>query len=415
MNSTSNQQHQSDITIVGAGLVGALLGLSLARRLPAVSIQVLEASPAATQFQPDQVDPRVVALTENSVTLLQSVGVWERLNAARVSPYTHMDVWDGEGTGRIHFDAALVDRAQLGFIVENSLLVSELQQALSYQPNVQLRFGQRVSQLQLPECGVDDLFGSVQLHLANGERCRTQLMIAADGARSSIRDLAAIDVREWDYGQQGIVTTITTERPHNQVARQRFMATGPLALLPLTTGAEPGHQCSIVWSADTDKARELMALDDVQFCAALTRASEACLGEITAVDPRFSFPLWQRHALHYCRPGLALVGDAAHAIHPLAGQGVNIGLKDVGALVAEIERALARGLPLGCMATLRRYQRARKADNLLTMAGMEGFKHLFGADSHWLRWLRNEGLRQVDKQPLLKRLLINQAMGVKSQ
>ncbi|UTA48439.1 UbiH/UbiF/VisC/COQ6 family ubiquinone biosynthesis hydroxylase [Simiduia sp. 21SJ11W-1] len=404
---------QADITIVGAGLVGALLGLQLARRLPDHSVQVLEAQPTLTQFNPSAVDPRVVALTEHSVDLLQAVGVWGRLASARVSPYTKMDVWDAEGTGRIQFDADSVEREQLGFIVENSLVVSELQQALSYQPNVQLCMGQRVKQLLLPESDAEDNFGQVQLILESGEKSATQLLLAADGAHSSIRTLAGIDARESDCHQQGIVTTITTERPHGQVARQRFMATGPLALLPLTTGAQ-GYQCSIVWSADTDCASNIMALDDHAFCEALTRASEGCLGQVTHADARFSFPLWQRHALTYYKPGLALVGDAAHSIHPLAGQGVNLGLKDVGALVGEIERALARDLPLGCMATLRRYQRARRADNRATLGAMAGFQQLFGADAHLLRWLRNEGLRQVDRQPLLKRFLINKAMGVNS-
>lgn len=407
-------QSHADITIVGAGIVGALLGLQLARRLPHLSIQVLEANPKLAQFIAQSVDPRVVALTENSVAMLQAVGIWERLCAVRVSPYTHMDVWDGEGTGRIQFDATLAEREQLGFIVENSLLVSELQQALSYHPNVKLCLGQQLAQVLLPESDADDHFGPVQLITQNGECGTTGLLLAADGANSGVRALAGIDAREWDCQQLGIVTTITTEKSHDRVARQRFMATGPLALLPLTSGEPPLHQCSIVWSADTPNAEALMALDDNTFCEALTQASEACLGRVTAIDKRYSFPLWQRHALAYCKPGLALVGDAAHTIHPLAGQGVNIGLKDVGALTDEIERALARGLPLGCMATLRRYQRARKADNLLTLGGMDGFKRLFGADSHWLRWLRNEGLRQVDKQPLLKRMLIKHAMGVKT-
>ncbi|MBB3167111.1 UbiH/UbiF/VisC/COQ6 family ubiquinone biosynthesis hydroxylase [Simiduia aestuariiviva] len=404
----------ADIVIVGAGLVGALLGLQLARQLPQLSLVVLEAADAPTRFDATRVDPRVVALTENSVAMLRAVGLWDRVAAQRVSPYTHMTVWDGEGTGRIEFDGALVDRPQLGFIVENSLLVSELQQALSYQPNVQLLMGEQVAEVQLPSVNGDDQFGAVQVGLANGRQMTAALVLAADGGNSTVRALAGMAVREWDYQQQGIVTTITTERAHDQVARQRFMKTGPLALLPLTTGATPGHQCSIVWSADCARAEAIMALDDDAFCRALTDAAEGCLGRVTAADRRFSFPLWQRHAVDYCAPGLALVGDAAHTIHPLAGQGVNIGLKDVAALVTEIERALSRDLPLGCMATLRRYQRARKADNLLTMAGMEGFKRLFGADSHWLRWLRNEGLRQVDRQPLLKRALIHHAMGVKA-
>lgn len=407
------QTQCSDITLVGAGLVGALAALLLARRLPDLRIAVVEAAPALTRFNPAQFDPRVVALTAGSVTLLQEAGIWNKILAERACAYTAMDVWDGEGTGNIQFYADEVHQPQLGFIVENALIVSHLQQALSYLPNVNLLLGEQVAQLELPDCDHRETFGEARLLLKSGATWTSQLILAADGAHSSLRQLAGLETREWDYGHNAIVTTIRTEKPHGFVARQRFMPDGPLAFLPLQQHASANdkeHHCSIVWSINTELAEHMMGLNDGDFCAALTRASESVLGQVVQADARHCIALRQRHAKDYCRPGLALLGDAAHTIHPLAGQGVNLGLKDVGALLAEIERACARGLGLNQMATLRRYQRARKADNLLMMSGMEGFKQLFGTENLLARLARNLGLNLVNQTGLLKREFIRKAM-----
>ena len=406
----NSQQLQPPLVVVGAGLVGALFALLCARRHPDQHILLLEAADHLAHYDATHFDPRVVALTQQSVRLLSEAGIWQKVLAARACAYTAMDVW-GEGTGNIQFFADDVHQPELGFIVENSLLLNHLHQALSYAPNVTLRLNANVEQLLLP----GDDRASAQLKLAGGETLSAQLIVAADGARSHLRTLAGLDTREWDYDHTAIVTTIRTGKRHNFVARQRFMRTGPLALLPLQQQAQADaaeYHCSIVWSAATELADTLMQKDDVGFCAALTRASEACLGQVLHADRRFAIPLRQRHAIDYIAPGFALIGDAAHTIHPLAGQGVNLGLKDVAALLDELDRARARKLPLAEPSVLRRYQRARKADNLATMATMEGFKQLFGADHHVLRWLRNEGLRLANHSGLLKRELIKQAMGI---
>jgi 2-octaprenylphenol hydroxylase len=248
------------------------------------------------------------------------------------------------------------------------------------------------------------------LHLDDGRSIRCELLVAADGALSRTRDLLGMRTREWDYGHRAIVTTAAFEHSHAFTAWQRFLPTGPLALLPLPGDGE--RLCSIVWSIEESEAEELLDLDDTAFGAALTAASEGVLGNVQACAPRLAFPLRQRHAVDYVMPGAALVGDAAHTIHPLAGQGINLGLADVAVLAEEVERAVARGLAPGRDDVLRRYQRRRKGDNLRMMAAMDGFKRLFGANALPLRWLRNTGMRGVAAIPALKRRIIREAMGV---
>jgi 2-octaprenylphenol hydroxylase len=204
---------------------------------------------------------------------------------------------------------------------------------------------------------------------------------------------------------------VHTENPHEFTAWQRFMHTGPLAFLPLQHQGD-AHSCSIVWSAEDALAQELMALTDEQFCVQLEAAFEARLGRITRCAERFAIPLRQRHASSYIQPGIALVGDAAHNIHPLAGQGVNLGLLDVIVLVQELERAQRRGVPLTDYSILRRYQRQRLAANLGMMAAMEGFKRLFGNRSLAVNWLRNTGIRELNSMNTIKKIIINTALGV---
>jgi len=252
----------------------------------------------------------------------------------------------------------------------------------------------------------------VVLALAGGDTLRSKLVVAADGALSPLREALGFRTREWDYGHRAIVATVQLERAHAATAWQRFLPTGPLALLPLPDGDDGSHRCSIVWSIEEAQAEELLALDEAGFCAALGAASEYRLGAVLASTRRLAFPLRQRHAVDYIAPGVALVADAAHTIHPLAGQGINLGLADVEVLAAEVLRAAERGLDPGRLDVLRRYQRERKGDNLLMMAAMEGFKRLFGARALPVRWLRNSGLRLVDGAVPLKRELIRQAMGV---
>ncbi len=396
-----------DLIIVGSGLAGSALACALADL--DLRIALLEAKPLSLQTpvlrdEIDGFDLRVSAITPASQRWLEQLGAWSRVAAQRLSPYRHMAVWDADGVGSIEFDASEVNAAQLGHIVENGLLQQALLQGLA---------GSRSIQLIAP--ATVETFAregeQIALELAGGRRLIAPLLIGADGAQSSVRDWAGIDLREWDYNHRGIVATIATEKPHGAIARQIFRDDGPLALLPLRTVAGGEQFCSIVWSCEPARADALLALDDDAFAIALTNASEKVLGRITAVSPRQSFPLRARHAHRYTAPNIALVGDAAHTIHPLAGQGINLGFSDARALAEEIRRAVARGLPLSEPSLLARYQRTRVGDNWLMLGAMEGFKRLFGTRAPLPLLLRNRGLDLVNRSGALKRQLIRRAFG----
>ena len=251
------------------------------------------------------------------------------------------------------------------------------------------------------------------IQLDDGRTLSAKLVVGADGAQSRLRQWSGLATREWDYDQQAIVCTVRTRQPHQYTAWQRFSPTGPLAFLPLLTESGDEHYCSIVWSQDTAEARRLMALETEQFRLELERAIEQQLGVIESVSRRFAFPLRQRHAKEYVADGLALVGDAAHTIHPLAGQGANLGYGDVSALLDELGRAKELALSPADQTVLARYQRRRKGENLAMMAAMEGFKQLFARDELAIRWLRNTGMRWLDNLAPLKNRIAAEAMGIK--
>ncbi|BFM22245.1 UbiH/UbiF/VisC/COQ6 family ubiquinone biosynthesis hydroxylase [Gilvimarinus japonicus] len=396
-----------DIIVVGAGIVGTSIAAHLSQTLAPHTRIALVAPAAQPAIDPEPFDPRVVALTDASRQLLEQLGVWRSVAEQRACPYRDMHVWDGEGAGHIEFSAHDLGRDTLGHIVEHRVLNQALERALEL--TAVERWQQPVSALlRQPDGSINGV------ELSTSETLQAPLIIAADGARSPLRKMAAIDERQWSYQQSAIVATVRSQAPHGLVARQRFMNTGPLALLPLidTPQASDGHHCSIVWSADQAFADSLMALDDTEFCQALERHFERRLGTIEHVSTRHAFTLHQRHATRYAQPGLALVGDAAHSIHPLAGQGVNLGLLDVACLTRELQRAQERGLSTGEYATLRRYERQRMGHNLTMMAAMEGFKRLFGSRQPGLTLLRNRALSSVNTLPALKNLLAQQAMGL---
>jgi len=399
-----------DVVIVGAGLAGTALAAALgggSLRVALVEIQPLSLDWPAGDDSVDGFDTRVSALTASSQAWLEQLGAWQSVAARRLSPYRQMHVWDGEGTGAIHFDAAEVNRPALGYIVENRLLQTALLHCVSQQRNVQVLSPARIESFARIPSGI-------VITLEDRRQLQAPLLVAADGANSRVRDWAGFDVREWDYGHNAIVATVATEQAHRATAWQVFRREGPLALLPLRTADGGQRLSSIVWSTVPEEAANLMQLDDAAFMKALGTAFQHRLGGITATGRRQSFPLRARHARSYTQPNIALIGDAAHTIHPLAGQGINLGLLDAQALAEELLRAQRRGLASDDASVLSRYQRRRKGDNLLMLSLMEGFKRLFGSTDLHLRWLRNAGLNRVDRLAPVKRLLIRQAAGLQS-
>ena len=397
---------QFDILVVGGGMIGSALALGLSRQ--GWQVGLIEGAPAASLMAPaepassvDDFEPRVSAISLASQRLLEELGAWPKVQVSRHCGYREMTVWDGDGTGRIHFDAAELHARSLGTIVENRNIVRALFESLS-DSSVQLLDGVRVKAWSR-ERGVE---------LEDGRRLAARLVVGADGALSRLRQWSGLATREWDYDQQAIVCTVRTSQNHRYTAWQRFSPTGPLAFLPLLNEAGDEHFCSIVWSQDTLEARRLMALETESFRKELEAAIERELGEVLAVSRRFAFPLRQRHAKDYIADGLALVGDAAHTIHPLAGQGANLGYGDVRALLEELERARELGLAPDDASVLARYQRRRKGENLAMMAAMEGFKQLFARDELPVRWLRNTGMRWLNQLAPLKNRIAAEAMGI---
>lgn len=398
-----------DILVVGGGMTGSALALGLSRQgwqvglIEGSECQSLLQTPVPATSVAD-FEPRVSAISAASQRLLADLGAWQAVAAERHCPYQKMTVWDGDGTGRIHFDAAELQAPELGTIVENRTLVRALFQALG-DSTVKLIDGVKVT-------GWWQDGAQRGIELADGERHGARLVVAADGANSRLRQWVGLPVREWDYDQQAIVCTVQTTQSHRFTAWQRFSPAGPLAFLPLQTESGAEQFCSIVWSQDTEEARRLMALADAEFSAELEQAIERELGAVQAISRRYAFPLRQRHAKDYIATGFALVGDAAHTIHPLAGQGANLGFADVKALLDELARAREVGLSPDQDLVLARYQRRRKAENLAMMAAMEGFKQLFSRDELPLRWLRNTGMRWLDGLGPVKHRLAAEAMGL---
>lgn len=395
---------QADLIIVGAGMVGSTLALALERT--GLKTLLIDAGPLQTRpfAAEDPFEPRVSALSAASQRILERVGAWPGITARRASPYSEMQVWDGSGTGQIHFSAASVHADVLGHIVENRVVQDALLDALTARGSVEMIAQATLERLERQE-------GGWVLTLADGQCLQAPLVVAADGANSTVRRLSGCETREWDYLHHAIVTSVRCAEPNQRTAWQRFTDDGPLAFLPLQREGDQ-YWCSIVWSVPEEQASRFMALDDEAFCAALGRAFEYRLGEVLEVDPRLCIPLRQRHAKRYVQPGLALIGDAAHTIHPLAGQGVNLGLLDAATLAEVIQAALARGEEPASSRVLGRYERRRMPHNLAMMAAMEGFERLFQADPPLVRWLRNTGLKGVQALPEAKAIFVRQALGL---
>lgn len=407
-----------DVIVVGAGMVGSLFALLLVQDAAAQGLRVAIIDGERSTLPPADApfDLRVSALTRASEALIARAGCGDALNSQRHCRFTNMQVWDADGTGDVHFSAGDAGASHLGTLIENRILqavladklfataaakVTAIAAAPAHAAALTVLCPARVHSLTRELSGW-------QVTLADGQRLRTPLLIGADGAQSRVRAAAGIAVQTRDYGQHGLVCTVTTEQLHQATAWQRFLPDGPLAFLPL---ADP-QQCSIVWTMPSADLPELLAINDADFASRLGIAFEHKLGAITAVGTRAAFPLQARHAERYTQDGLALIGDAAHSIHPLAGQGLNLGLLDAGALADEMLAALRSGLPAGHARALSRYSRQRRGDNSLMLHTMTGFERLFASDDLHLRILRNTGMRLFDRSGPLKALVMRLAMGL---
>lgn len=384
-----------DIAIVGAGITGSTLAAALADG--PFRIALVDRGPAV-RF-PVEYALRVSALGRAADRVLAGVGVWPEIQSRRVCPYRRMFVWDADSFGHIEFDSSRLASPYLGHIIENDLIVAALHQRLASAANIELLFDTGLESLTVRD-------EQVELWTQAGARLNARVLVGADGAASWVRTSLDLSQHRVAYHQQGIVCQVRTEQSHRHTAWQRFLATGPVAFLPLA-----GGDCSIVWSCDEPLAEELLNLDDHQFARRLHSAIEGRLGDIVQVGPRRGFPLQRAHARHYVAERSVLIGDAAHIVHPLAGQGANLGIADAAALAEVLFDAHLADRDIGGSRTLRRYERWRKGENLLTLGLMDGLQKLFAQRNPALRFFRGAGLTATDRIGWLKEELAARAMG----
>ncbi len=387
-----------DVIITGSGVAGSVAALALAKN-SSLKIAIIEAQAVSSEWKQGEYDHRVSAISLASKRILQHLGVWSDIQAKRIASYTHMHVWDECGVGKIDFDCDDIQASELGYIIEDRVMRTSLLQKM-FATTMDVYDGIKLVSLEKnPQ--------HVELKTADGKVFSTKLLIAADGANSWVREQVKIEFKNRDYQQTAIVATVQTELPHQRTAQQRFLTTGPLAFLPL----DDMHACSIVWSVTPELADELLALDDQAFIKKLEHAFEHRLGKITRVSQRYSFPLRMRHVKNYVEDRIALIGDAAHTLHPLAGQGVNLGMLDAATLVEVIITALEKNRDFASMNTLRKYERWRKSDNLVMLACVDMLKKVFVSDNAFVKNLRNTGLHFADQFSFLKNRLISHATG----
>lgn len=387
----------ADIAIVGGGLNGPTLALALAQK--GFRVAVVDALPALARKTPD-FDGRSYALALASTRLLKGIGIWPHISE-KTQPMLEIKVTDGRaGEGPspwiLHFDHAEIEEGPMGHMCEDRFLRQALLAAMDGSDKI----------TQINEETVVAQSGGT-LHLASGGTVTAQMIVGADGRRSGTAERAGIKRTGWGYGQTAVVCAVEHEKPHGGIAHQFFMPAGPLAILPL-----PGNRCSIVWSETDTRAAEVMAMNDADFLTALRPAFGDFLGEISLKGARFSYPLNLTLANRFIGDRLALVGDAAHGVHPIAGQGLNAGLRDVAALVDVLSDAKARGEDIASPAVLARYEQWRRFDTATLAVATDTFNRLFSNDNPLLRTLRDAGMGLVNAAPGLRRRFIREAAGL---
>jgi 2-octaprenyl-3-methyl-6-methoxy-1,4-benzoquinol hydroxylase len=399
-----NRRGMLDAVVAGGGVVGAATALMLAREGLQVAL-VEPKRPAA--WQREARDLRVYAFAPDNARLFDELGAWSRVVAARVQPYRGMRVWDAAGGDALAFDADALGQRQLGWIVENALLVDALWQALPA-AGVRIHCPAKIEALEQAEIGV-------RLQLDDGLSLDAKLAIAADGANSALRDMAGIGTRKHDYAQKGLVAFVASETPHRDTCWQRFQPTGPVAFLPFADDGDAGLKGrvgSIVWTLPDAEAERLRTVDAEVFELELAAAFGGELGAMRLLSPRAAFPLQRQLADTYAQGRLLLLGDAAHVVHPLAGQGVNLGLRDVAALRDLVRGAAKRGGDIAAPQRLARWARTRKSENALNAHAFEAINRAYSNDALWPALLRGHALGIAGKLPPLARALWRHAAGV---
>ncbi|MEL0554650.1 MULTISPECIES: 3-demethoxyubiquinol 3-hydroxylase [Enterobacteriaceae] len=388
--------HATDVAIVGGGMVGGALALGLAQH--GFTVTVIEPSTPPAFDASAAPDVRISAIGASSVALLKSLGVWEAMRAMRVHAYRRLETWEWE-SAHVTFDAAELKLPELGYMVENNVLQLALWQALEAHQQVTLRVGAALQAIQREPTGTT-------LRLSDGSECAAALVIGADGANSQVRQLAGIGVQAWQYQQSCMLISVQCANDPGDSTWQQFTPTGPRAFLPLFD-----HWASLVWYDTPARIRQLQAMSMPQLQQEIMRHFPSRLGQVTPLNAG-AFPLTRRHAMQYVQPGLALVGDAAHTIHPLAGQGVNLGYRDVDALLDVLAEAKSHGETWAGLSVLERYQARRRADNLMMQSGMDLFYAGFSNDLAPVRVLRNIGLMAAARAGVVKRRALKYALGL---
>jgi 2-octaprenylphenol hydroxylase len=397
--------HQFDIVIVGAGITGLALAAMLvqSQHHDRMCVTIVDAGKRPLFDKTQDVSLRVSAIASGSAEFFSSIDVWRDVIGERACPYRDMRVWDSlgyaEGPDALRFEAAEFAVSELGFIVENTLIQHALLQKLNA-VNQAVSFETPIREI----VSSDHRFGVV---FADGNTLTADLIVGADGAGSFVRKSAGISVDAWAYPQAAFVTHLRPEKSHQHTAWQRFLRSGPVALLPLADG-----RVSVVWSTTPEQADQAIAASDEDLSGILSNATDWELGRLVPEGPRGSFPLKAQHASQYVLPGLALIGDAAHAVHPLAGQGANLGLADAAKLASVIDAGIARDEHPGDLPVLRRYERARKGANKAMLYFIDSLNRLFSSESDSVAKLRGSGMRLFNLSGPIRDRAVQVALGL---
>jgi 2-octaprenylphenol hydroxylase len=391
-----------DIVIVGAGIVGATAALALAKKTT-LQIALLDTKTISPIWHKSQHDLRVSAISLASQRIFKNLQIWDSIATKRISSYQRMFVWDSESGSEIDFDGVM-QHATMGYIIEESVIRTSIYESFADLSNLDVLAPMQLVSLQ-------EKLTHIELITAKDEVIEARLVIAADGGHSWVRENANIIAESRDYEHTALVATVKTSLSHKATAWQRFLPQGPLAFLPLVDA----NSCSIVWSTTPTQAEYLLSLDDTHFQTELAAAFSAKLGDILHVSARASFHLQMQHVKNYVKPNLVLVGDAAHTIHPLAGQGVNMGLLDVASLVDVITQAISKQRVFFSLPTLRRYERARKADNAAMLLFVDSIKAIFETSNPIVKTLRGAGLHITNKMNFVKNFFANYAAGNRAE